>query len=163
MNKLVNELVNKFEPESRLRELGIVLPTVSAPAGNYVSVVRMGNLVFSSGKAPSTMNGIVPKGKLGREYTSAEGYQLARLACLDLLATLAKELGSLNHIARFIELHGSLNTTADFEDHARVLDGASDVLVEIFGENGLHVRSVIGVHSLRNGVPLTLKATLEVY
>lgn len=151
-----------MEPELRLRELGIILPPVVAPAGNYVSVVRTGNLAFTSGRAPQAIDGVVPKGKLGREYGSDEGYRLARLACLDMLAVLQKELGSLNRIVRFIELYGSLNTAAEFEDHAKVLDGASDLLVEIFGEAGLHVRSVVGVHSLRNGVPLTVKATLEV-
>jgi enamine deaminase RidA (YjgF/YER057c/UK114 family) len=149
-------------PELKLRELGIVLPSISPPAGNYVSVIRTGHLVLTSGRAAPAIDGVVPKGKLGREYTSDEGYQFARLACLDLLAAVQKELGSLNQIVRFVELHGALNTTEDFTDHAHVLDGASDLLVEIFGEAGMHVRSVVGVHSLRNGVPLTVKATLEV-
>jgi enamine deaminase RidA (YjgF/YER057c/UK114 family) len=83
------------------------------------------------------------------------------LACIDLLATLKSVAGSLDNVARVVELHGSLCTVADFEHHARVLDGASDLLVEVFGTSGLHARSVIGVFSLRNGVPLTVKATVE--
>lgn len=148
--------------EAQLHILGITLPDASAPAGNYASAVRSGDLLFLSGKAPLALDGIRPKGKLGREYSGEDGYHLARSACMDLLASVRKALGSLNHVARIVELQGSLNTTEDFEDHARVLDGASDLLREIFGDAGLHARSVIGVASLRNGVPLTLRAVVEI-
>lgn len=149
-------------PETQLDLLKITLPESSPPAGNYVSAVRSGNLLFISGKAPSAINGKKPKGKLGDEYSSEEGYQFARSACLELLATIRKELGSLNEVSRFIELQGSLNTTPDFEDHAHVLDGASDLLAELFGAAGMHARSVIGVASLRDNVPLTLRAVVEI-
>jgi enamine deaminase RidA (YjgF/YER057c/UK114 family) len=148
--------------EQRITELGIDLPVSSAPAGNYVSAVRSGNLLFTSGRAPLAMNGRAAKGKLGREYSTNDGYELARSACIDLLAVLKHQLGSLDKVARFIELHGSISATPEFEEHAKVLDGASDLLVEVFGAAGVHVRSVIGVNSLRNGVPLTVKATVEV-
>lgn len=148
--------------EQRLCDLGITLPAGTPPAGNYASAVRSGNLLFLSGKAPLPVDGVKPKGKLGREYSAEEGYLLARSACLDLLATIRKELGSLDHVARFVELQGSLNTTEEFEDHARVLDGASDLLAALFDKAGLHARSVIGVASLRNGVPLTLRAVVEI-
>jgi enamine deaminase RidA (YjgF/YER057c/UK114 family) len=87
---------------------------------------------------------------------------LARSACIDLLAALRSQLGSLDRVSRIVELQGSLNATPEFEDHARVLDGASDLLLEVFGPAGVHARSVIGVGSLRKGVPLTIKATVEV-
>jgi enamine deaminase RidA (YjgF/YER057c/UK114 family) len=148
--------------EQRILELGIDLPVGSAPAGNYVSAIQSGNLLFTSGRAPQQIDGRAAKGQLGREYSTADGYALARLACIDLLAVLKHQLGSLNKVARFIELHGAISATPDFEEHAQVLDGASDLLVEIFGPAGVHVRSVIGVNSLRNGVPLTIKATVEV-
>jgi enamine deaminase RidA (YjgF/YER057c/UK114 family) len=148
--------------EQRIVDLGIELPIGSAPAGNYLNAVQSGNLVFLSGKAPRPVDGQPPKGRLGKEYSAQEGYALARSACIDLLSTVKKALGSLDRVARIVELHGSLCTTPEFEDHARVLDGASDLLAEVFGPSGLHARSVIGVYSLRNGVPLTLKATLEV-
>ena len=149
-------------PENRLVQLGITLPAGSPPAGNYANAMRSGNLLFLSGKAPPAMNGAKLRGKLGAEYSAEDGYQLARSACLDLLAAIRMELGSLNRVERFVELQGSLNTTPDFEAHAQVLDGASDLLAELFGPAGMHARSVIGVASLRDNVPLTLRAVVEV-
>lgn len=148
--------------EQRLQELQLILPAGTPPAGNYATAVQTGNLLFLSGKAPLAVDGIKPKGKLGREYNAEDGYAFARSACLDLLSAIRKELGSLDQVAHFVELQGSLNTTEDFEDHARVLDGASDLLAEIFGAAGLHARAVIGVASLRNGVPLTIKAVVAI-
>jgi enamine deaminase RidA (YjgF/YER057c/UK114 family) len=148
-------------PEQRLLALGIQLPVASGPAGNYAAAVRAGDLVFLSGKAPPAQDGQKPRGRLGLEYTADDGHRLARAACLDLLATIKAALGSLDAVVRVVELQGSLCTTPDFEDHARVLDGASDLLVELFGPAGLHARSVVGVMSLRHGVPLTIRATLQ--
>ncbi len=148
--------------DERIKNLGIDLPAGSGPKGNYATTVQSGKLLFVSGKAPLPVNGTPPKGRLGSDYSTDQGYALARSACIDLLATLKNALGSLDRVACVVELHGSICTTADFEDHAKVLDGASDLLVEVFGPVGLHARSVIGVFSLRNGVPLTLKATIEV-
>jgi len=151
-----------MSPEQRILELGIHLPTGSLPAGNYVSAIQSGNLLFTSGRAPLPIDGCAAKGQVGREYSIIDGYALARSACIDLLAVVKHQLGSLDKVARFIELHGAINASPEFEDHAKVLDGASDLLVEIFGPAGVHVRSVIGVSSLRNGVPLTVRATVEV-
>ncbi|MFY7867805.1 RidA family protein [Roseateles sp.] len=134
----------------------------NAPAGNYANAVRSGQLLFMSGKSPQAIDGQTPKGKLGRDYTAEQGYQLARSACISLLATLKQELGSLDRVAQVVELQGSLNTVPEFEDHALVLDGASDLLAEVFGPAGVHARSVIGVDSLRLGLPLTLRAVVEV-
>jgi enamine deaminase RidA (YjgF/YER057c/UK114 family) len=150
-----------MSPEQRLLELGIELPTSSDPAGNYAAVVRSDNLLFLSGKAPLPINGFKPRGRLGKEYSAEDGYKLARSACMDLLAAVRNALGTLDKVAQVLEVHGSLNTTPEFEDHARVLDGASDLLVEVFGPAGIHVRSVIGVASLRNGVPLTVRSTIR--
>ena len=150
-----------MSPEQRLRELGIDLPASSGPAGNYSAAVRSGNLLFLSGKAPLPVNSLKPRGRLGKEYSAEDGYKFARSACVDLLATVRATLGTLDKVVRIVELHGSLNTTPEFEDPARVLDGASDLLFEVFGPAGLHARSVIGVISLRSGVPLTVKATIE--
>lgn len=151
-----------MKPEQRVKELGLDIPSGSAPAGNYAVGVQSGNLLFLSGKAPTPQDGKLPKGRLGREYSSEQGYVLARSACIDLLSAMRKTLGSLDRVAQVVELHGSINCTPDFEDHAKVLDGASDLLVEVFGPSGIHARSVVGVSSLRNGVPLTVKATVEV-
>ncbi|MCV2349861.1 RidA family protein [Paucibacter sp. Y2R2-4] len=149
--------------EQKAQDLGLFSKAaVSSPAGNYANAVRSGQLLFMSGKAPQTIAGVAPKGKLGRDYTAEQGYQLARSACIALLATLQHELGSLDRVAQMVELQGSLNTVPEFEDHARVLDGASDLLAEVFGAAGVHARSVIGVDSLRLGLPLTLRAVVEI-
>jgi len=148
--------------DQRILELGIVLGAGSAPAGNYAAAVQTGDLLFLSGKAPQALGGQAPKGRLGREYDTAQGYALARSACIELLAAIRAELGSLDRVARVVDLQGSLNTTPEFEDHAQVLDGASDLLAQVFGPAGMHARSVIGVASLRKGLPLTLKAIVEV-
>jgi len=148
-------------PEQRLLELGIQLSASSGPAGNYAAAVRSGNLLFVSGKSPLPLNGVKPRGRLGLEYSADDGYKFARSACLDLLATVRATLGSLDKVVRIVELHGSLNTTPEFEGHAKVLDGASDLLLDVFESTGLHARSVIGAVSLRSGVPLTVKATIE--
>lgn len=148
--------------EQRILELGICLPVGCAPAGNYVSAIQSGNLLFTSGRAPLPIDGKTAKGQLGRDYSTSDGYDLACSACVDLLAVLKYQLGSLDKVVRFVELHGAINASPEFEEHAKVLDGASDLLVAVFGPAGVHVRSVIGVNSLRNGVPLTVRATVEV-
>ncbi len=148
--------------EQRLRELGLTLPSGSAPAANYANAARSGNLLFIAGKGPAPENGKPPKGKLGREYTTADGYRFARSTALDLIAVAKAELGSLDRVARVVEVQGILNATEDFEEHPQVLNGCSDLLVEVFGERGIHARSVLGANSLRGGVPLVIKATLEI-
>jgi enamine deaminase RidA (YjgF/YER057c/UK114 family) len=150
-----------MSPEQRLKELDITLPPASSPAGNYAAAVRAGDLLYVSGKAPLAIAGVRPRGRLGREYSAEEGSALARSAALDLLATVRATLGTLDQVLRVIELQGALNTTPEFEEHARVLDGASDLLVALFGEPGRHARSVFGAVSLRGQVPLTLRATFQ--
>ena len=148
--------------EQRLKNLGISLPAGTAPAGNYANAVRTGNLLFISGKAPLPENGSLPQGRLGREFSAEDGYRFARSAALDLIAVMKVELGSLDRVARIVEVQGVLNTTEDFEEHAQVLNGCSDLLVQVFEEKGLHARSVLGANSLRRGVPLVLRAIVEV-
>ena len=148
--------------EQRIRDLGITLPSGSAPAANYANAVRTGNLLFIAGKAPLPENGKLPKGRLGREYTAEEGYRFAHSAALDLIAVMRAELGSLDRVARVVEVQGFLNAVPEFEDHAKVLNGCSDLLVEVFGERGVHARSVLGASSLRGGLPVILKALVEV-
>jgi enamine deaminase RidA (YjgF/YER057c/UK114 family) len=148
--------------EQRLSDLGIALPEGTAPAANYANAVRTGNLLFISGKAPLPEEGKLPKGKLGREFSVQDGYRFARSAALNLIAVMKTELGSLDRVARVVEVQGFLNTVEDFEDHAQVLNGCSDLLVEVFESKGRHARSVQGVNSLRHGVPVVLRAVVEV-
>lgn len=148
--------------EQRVRQMGLVIPSGSAPAANYANAVRTGNLLFIAGKAPLAENGKLPEGRLGLELTTEEGYRYARPAALDLMAVMRAELGSLDKVTRIVEIQGFLNTTLEFEDHPKVMNGCSDLLVEVFGEQGVHARSVLGAVSLRGGVPLVLKAVVEV-
>jgi len=148
--------------EQRLAALGIDLPASSAPAANYTNAVRSGNLLFIAGKAPLAVDGVLPKGRLGREFTTQDGYAFARSACIDLIAVMRSFLGSLDLVNQVVELQGFVNADPDYEDHAVVMNGASDLLVQVFEERGVHARSVLGASSLRSGVPLVLKAIVEV-
>ena len=148
--------------EARIKSLGITLPPGSSPAANYVNAVRTGNLLFIAGKAPLPEDGRLPKGRLGREYTVEQGYRFARTAALDIIAVMRNELGSLDRVARVVEIMGFLNAVPEFEDHPKVLNGCSDLLVEVFGERGVHARSVLGASSLRGGLPVILKAVVEI-
>lgn len=147
--------------DEKLQELGIALPEASNPAANYTNCVRTGSLLFVSGKGPASTGGVVPKGKLGREYTTKDGYDFARSTALDTLAAVKLELGSLDRVRRVVKLQGFVNATEDYEEHPKVLNGASDLMVEIFGDRGVHARSVLGVNSLRAGLPIVIEAVFE--
>lgn len=158
-----NSIVREFmSAEHRLKQLGLVLPTGTAPAANYCNAVRTGKLLFVAGKGPLPENGALPKGKLGREFSTQDGYRFARSAGLDLIAVLRAELGSLDKVTRIVEIQGFVNATAEFEEHANVLNGCSDLLAEVFGERGIHARSVFGASSLRADLPVILKAVVEI-
>ena len=147
--------------DEKLQELGIALPEASNPAANYTNCVRTGDLLFVSGKGPGSDGGVVPKGKLGREYPTKDGYNFARSTALDTLAAVKLELGSLDRVRRVVKLQGFVNATADYEEHPQVLNGASDLMVEIFGNRGVHARSVVGANSLRAGLPIVIEAVFE--
>jgi enamine deaminase RidA (YjgF/YER057c/UK114 family) len=151
-----------MSPEQKIKELGIELPAGTAPAANYANAVRTGNLLFIAGKAPLPVAGKMPKGRLGQEYTTEQGYEFAKSACVDLIAVMKSELGSLDNVVRIVELQGFVNAVESFEEHPKVMNGASDLLVAVFGEKGVHARSVLGATSLRGGLPIILKAVIEV-
>jgi enamine deaminase RidA (YjgF/YER057c/UK114 family) len=148
--------------ERRLQELGLELPPASNPAANYANCVQTGDLLFVSGKGPLSPGEAPPKGKLGREFSTAEGYAFARLTALDILAAVQLELGSLDRVRRVVKLQGFVNATPEFEEHPRVLNGASDLMVEVFAERGVHARSVLGATSLRAGLPIVIESIFEV-
>ena len=149
--------------EARLKELKIDLGTVSAPVANYVNAVRTGTLLFLSGKGPRAgADGKRPKGKLGREYTVEQGYQQARTVGLDLLAVMRSELGSLDRVKRVVKVLGMVNAMPDFEDPPKVINGCSDLFVEVFGERGKHARSAVGMSSLPMGIPVEIECIVEV-
>jgi len=148
--------------ESRLRELGITLPSASNPAANYANCVRTGNLLFVSGKGPLPVDGSPPKGKLGAEFTTEQGYGFARSTGLDILAALKLELGNLDRVVRVVRLQGFVNATPSFEEHPQVLNGCSDLMVQVFGEHGVRARSVLGAASLRANLPIVIESQFEV-
>ena len=148
--------------EKRLRELGIELGAVSAPVANYVNAVRTGNLLFLSGKGPRAVDGKRPRGKVGRDFTTEQAYQHARTVGLDLLAVMRSELGSLDRVKRVVKLLGMVNAVPEFEDHPKVINGCSDLLVEVLGEAGRHARSAVGMGSLPMGIPVEIELIVEI-
>jgi len=148
--------------EQRLKELKLDLGAVSAPVANYVNAVRTGNLLFLAGKGPRAADGKRPSGKVGREFTAEQAYRHARSVGLDLLAVMRAELGSLDRVARVVKVLGMVNAVPEFQDHPRVINGCSDLFVEVFGERGRHARSAVGMGSLPMGIPVEIECIVEV-
>jgi enamine deaminase RidA (YjgF/YER057c/UK114 family) len=149
--------------EKRLKELGIELGSVSAPVANYVNAVRTGNLLYLAGKGgPPGADGKRPQGKLGREFTVEQGYQQARITGLELLAVMRHELGSLDKVKRIVKVLGMVNAVPEFQDHPKVINGCSDLFVEVFGERGRHARSAVGMGSLPLQIPVEIEVIVEV-
>ena len=146
--------------EQRLRELGLELPAAPAPAANYVSAVRTGNLVFLSGAGPTTADGQMPQGKVGADVTTEEAAEHARSVGLNLLAVLRNELGDLDQVRQVVKLLGMVNAVPDFREQSTVVNGCSDLFVEVFGKQ--HARSAIGVGSLPFGITVEIEAIVEV-
>lgn len=143
--------------ENRLQELGLTLPELSNPVANYVHAVRTGNLLFLAGKGPMGV-----AGKVGKEFTEQEGYEYARQVGLLLLAVMRQETGSLDRISRIVKIVGFVNATPEFQHHPQVINGCSDLLVEVFGETGRHARTALGAGSLPFQIPVEIEAIVEV-
>ena len=150
--------------EANLKAKNITLPTPNAPMANYVTSVRTGNLLFLAGHGPSREAAKGPtKGKLGRDLTVEQGYQSARDVGIALLATTRAALGSLDKVKRVVKVLGMVNCTEDFPDPPKVINGCSDLIVEVFGETvGKHARSAVGMASLPMGIPVEIEMILEV-
>jgi enamine deaminase RidA (YjgF/YER057c/UK114 family) len=149
-------------PEARLARLGITLPPAPPPVASYVNAVRTGSLLFVSGKGPLPADGKLPAGRVGVEYTLEEGYALARSTGVALLATLRAELGTLDRVRRIVKVLGLVAAPPEFGDHPKVINGCSDLLVEVFGEAGRHARSAVGVSSLPFLTPVEIELVAEV-
>lgn len=149
--------------EENLKKLGIELGAVSAPVANYVNAVRTGNLLFLAGKGPrADARGKRPVGKVGREFTVEQAYQHARTVGLDLLAVMRTELGSLDRVKRVVKVLGMVNAVPEFTDHPKVINGCSDLFVEVLGDKGKHARSAVGMGSLPMGIPVEIECIVEV-
>ncbi|AXO92764.1 RidA family protein [Bacillus anthracis] len=144
-------------PEDKLSELGITLPAIRPAVGNYVSCVRVGNLLFTAGQGVDEYHG-----KLGKDISIDEGYKAARQSMLNLLSVVRNELGNLNKVKRIVKILGFVNSTEDFINQPKVMNGASDVLVDIFGEKGKHARSAVGMAQLPNNTTIEIEMVLEI-
>ena len=149
-------------PEQKLKEKGIVLTEPGKPVANYVNVVRVGNLLFLSGKGPAKSDGTNITGKLGKDLTIEQGYEAARLAAINHLSVLKAELGDLSKVKRIVKVLGMVNCTEDFKDQPKVINGYSDLMVEIFGEKGKHARSAVGMYALPSGIAVEVEVIVEV-
>ncbi len=149
-------------PEERLKQKGIELPKVAAPVANYVNAVRVGNLLFLSGKGPVQGDGKFVTGKVGKDLTIEQGYEAARLTALTQLAVLKSELGELSRVKRIVKVLGMVNCESNFFDQPKVINGFSDLMVEIFGEKGKHARSAVGMAALPFNTAVEIELIVEV-
>ncbi len=150
-------------PEQRLRELGIELPPPPRPVAVYVPAVRIGNMLFTAGHTPRAPDGTPMPGKVGADLTIDEGYAAARIAGLNLLSTVRNTLGSLDEVVRVVKVLGMVNCTPDFGQQPQVVNGFSELIVEIFGEErGMGGRSAVGMASLPANMPVEVEAIFEV-
>ncbi len=147
--------------EARLRALGIALPNLPPSGGTYVHAVRTGQLIFLAGHVPFRSDGSLVVGRLGQDLDADAGYEAARLAALGMLATLRHELGSLDAVRRIVKVNGVVNATPEFFEHTKVINGASDLLVEVFGEAGQHARLAVGYASLPFNISLEVELIAE--
>jgi enamine deaminase RidA (YjgF/YER057c/UK114 family) len=148
--------------EDRIRELGLTLPNPTQPVANYVGAVQAGNLVFVSGHGPRGAAGERPVGKVGRELTREQGYDAARLCILGCLSSLKTVIGDLDRVRRVVKLLCMVNCTEEFTEQPQVANGASDLLVEIFGDRGKHARSAVGMQMLPSNIPVEIEMIVEV-
>jgi enamine deaminase RidA (YjgF/YER057c/UK114 family) len=149
--------------EQRLKELNITLPKVGNPLGNYVHAKRVGNLLYLSGKGPESADGSMPRVKMGVGMSIEEGYRHARQVGLVLIAAIKGALGGdLDRVDGIVKVLGMVNAAPDFEDHPKVVNGCSDLFVEVFGDAGRHARSAVGMSSLPAGIPVEIEVIVAI-
>ncbi len=149
--------------DARLAELNIELPEAAAPVANYVPYVVTGNLVYLAGQIPVAGGKVQYAGKVGRDLTVEQGQQAARLCALNLLAQLKAACGGdLDRVVRCVKIHGFINCTDDFTDHPQVINGASDLMVAVFGDAGRHARFAVGTDSLPLGAAVEIDSIFEI-
>ena len=145
----------------RLKSLGIELPEMAAPVANYLPYSKPGNLLFIAGQISRTKDGSNLRGKLGQDMDVEEGYDAARSAAIYTLSAIANAAGSLSNVSRIVRMLGMVNCTADFGDQPDVINGASDLFVEVFGEAGRHSRAAVGMSSLPGGAAVEIEVICE--
>jgi enamine deaminase RidA (YjgF/YER057c/UK114 family) len=154
--------LNAQDAETKLKEKGIVLIPPSSPVANYVNAVRVGNLLYLAGKGPQKADNTYVTGKVGRDLTIEQGYAAARMTAVSHLSVLKSELGSLNKVKRIVKVLGMVNCTEDFKDQPKVINGYSDLMVEIFGNKGKHARSAVGMYALPFNMAVEIEVIVEI-
>lgn len=149
-------------PGRNLAKMGLTLPPAPTAVANYVGAVVAGKLVFVSGHGPVQNGELIYRGKLGREFTTAQGQEAARLVMLNCLATLKAAIGSLDRVRRVVKLLGMVNGTPEFTEQPQVINGASDLLVAVFGDRGRHARSAVGMGSLPFNIAVEIEMIVEI-
>lgn len=149
-------------PYERLASLGIELPPAPPPVANFLTHVREGNMLYLSGQGPRETDGYLHAGKVGGEVGVDQAYAHARLTGINLIAVMQNALGDLSRVKRVVKLLGMVNATADFADHPTVINGCSDLLIEVFGEAGQHARSAVGFGSLPGNITVEIEAIIAV-
>jgi len=147
--------------EDKLSQMGLTLPEPGPPAGNYVGAVRVGNLLFVSGHGPRSQGQYIT-GKVGRDLSSAQAYEAAKVVMLNCLASVKRELGDLDRVKRIVKLLGMVNCTEDFIEHPQVINGGSDLLVALYGDQGRHARSAVGMQQLPMNIPVEIEMIVEI-
>jgi enamine deaminase RidA (YjgF/YER057c/UK114 family) len=148
--------------EEKLTRMGLSLPTPAAPAGNYIGAVRVGSLLFVSGHGPRRQGESYITGKVGRDLTTEQAYEVAKIVMLNCLASVKREIGDLDRVKRIVKLLGMVNCTEDFTEQPKVINGASDLLVALYGEAGRHARSAVGMQQLPMSIPVEIEMIVEV-
>lgn len=147
---------------ARIKELGITLPEVAKPAGAYVPAVQSGNLVFTAGQIPLVEGKLVATGKVGKEVSVEQARDIARICALNALAATKGVVGDLDRVKKVVKLVGFVASTADFTQQPQVVNGASELLEQIFGANGIHARSAVGVAVLPLDAPVEIELIVEI-
>lgn len=160
--EVVKEALYDYDVEEKVATLGIELKEAAKPVANYVNAVKAGNLIFLAGKGPSKADGTYVTGKVGQDLTQEEGYAAARLAGITQLSALKAEIGDLNKVKRIVKVTGMVNCTSDYENQPEVVNGFSDLMVEVFGERGKHARAAVGMGSLPRNIAVEIEMIVEV-
>ncbi len=149
-------------PEEKIQGAGNQLPPVTKPMANYVKFVRTGNLIFLAGHGPTKPDGSTITGKVGKDLTVEQGYEAAKITALSLIATLKNALGELSRIKQIVKVNGYVNCLPDFIDHPKVMNGCSDLLVQVFGEKGKHARAAMGMVALPSNIAVEIEMVVEI-
>lgn len=148
-------------PESTLNKLGITLPPMNSPIANYVKYVQVGKLIYLSGHGPE-VNGVYQTGKLGKDISIEQGYAAAKQTGISLIATLKTAVGDLTKVKRIVKVLGMVNCSEDFKDQPKVINGFSDLMVQVFGDKGKHARSAVGMNALPMNMIVEIEMIVEV-